>query len=69
MEKGEIRGPVSGPQGLHVFFVQEVKRTDMKSFDDLKEQLRAELTRREMDKQTTQWIDELRKKAYIDLKL
>jgi peptidyl-prolyl cis-trans isomerase SurA len=69
MEKGEVRGPVSGPQGLHVFFVQEVKRTDLKSFDDLKEQLRAELTRREMDKQTTQWIDELRKKAYIDVKI
>jgi peptidyl-prolyl cis-trans isomerase SurA len=69
MEKGEVRGPVSGPQGLHVFFVEEVKRTDMKSFDELKEQLRAELTRREMDKQTTQWIDELRKKAYIDVKL
>jgi peptidyl-prolyl cis-trans isomerase SurA len=68
MEKGEVRGPVSGPQGLHVFFVQEVKRTDLKSFDELKEQLRAELTRREMDKQTTQWIEELRKKAYVDLK-
>jgi peptidyl-prolyl cis-trans isomerase SurA len=68
MDKGEVRGPVSGPQGLHVFFVQEVKRTDLKSFDDLKEQLRAELTRREMDKQTTQWIEELRKKAYVDLK-
>jgi parvulin-like peptidyl-prolyl isomerase len=68
MEKGEVRGPISGPQGLHVFFVQEIKRTDVKAFDDLKEQLRAELTRREMDKQTTQWIDELRKKAYVDLK-
>jgi len=68
MEKGDVRGPVSGPQGLHVFFVSDIKRTDMKPFDDLKEQIRGELTRREMDKQTTQWLDELRKKAYIDLK-
>jgi peptidyl-prolyl cis-trans isomerase SurA len=68
MDKGEVRGPVSGPQGLHVFLVQDVKRTDLKSFEDLKEQLRAELTRREMDKQTQQWIAELRKKAYIDIK-
>jgi parvulin-like peptidyl-prolyl isomerase len=69
MEKGEVRGPISGPTGLHVFYVSEVKRTEIKSFDDLKEQIRAELTRREMDKQTGLWIDELRKKAYIDNKL
>lgn len=69
MEKSEVRGPISGPTGLHVFFVAEVKRTEIKSFDDLKEQIRAELTRREMDKQTALWIEELRKKAYIDNKL
>jgi peptidyl-prolyl cis-trans isomerase SurA len=69
MEKGDVRGPVSGPQGLHVFFVSDIKRTDMKPFDDLKEQIKGELTRREMDKQTTQWLEELRKKAYIDLKV
>lgn len=69
MEKGEVRGPVSGPTGLHVFFVSEVKRNDMKPFEELKEQLRGELRRREMDKQTQQWIEDLRKKAFIDVKL
>ena len=69
MEKGDTRGPISGPQGLHVFHVTEIKRTDMKPFDELKEQIRGDLSRREMDKQTQQWLDELRKKAYIDLKL
>jgi len=69
MEKGETRGPISGPTGLHVFHVVEVKQTEIKSFDELKEQLRAELTRREMEKQTAVWIEELRKKAYIDNKL
>ncbi len=69
MDKGEVRGPISGPKGLHVFYVSDVKRTDIKSFDQLKDQIRGELTRRAMDKQTQQWIDELRKKAYIDNKL
>ncbi|HUQ07517.1 MAG TPA: peptidylprolyl isomerase [Kofleriaceae bacterium] len=69
MDKGEVRGPVSGPTGLHVFFVSEIKRNDMKSFEDLKEQLRGELRRREMDKQTQTWIEDLRKKAFIDVKL
>jgi parvulin-like peptidyl-prolyl isomerase len=69
MEKGDVRGPISGPQGLHVFLVSDVKRTDMKPFDEVKEALKGELTRREMDKHTQQWLEDLRKKAYIDVKL
>ena len=69
MEKGDVRGPVTGPQGIHVFVVSEVKKSDLKPFPEMKEQLTRELRRREMDKQTQTWIDELRKKAYIDIKL
>lgn len=69
MEKGDVRGPVTGPQGFHVFQVTEVKRSDLKPFPEMKEQLQRELRRREMDKQTQTWVDDLRKKAYIDIKL
>lgn len=69
MEKGDLRGPISGPQGLHVFTVLEVKRSDLKTFAELKDQLKAELTRKETEKQTKLWIEELRKKAYFDVKL
>jgi peptidyl-prolyl cis-trans isomerase SurA len=69
MDKGEIRGPISGPRGLHVFHVVEVKRTEIRPFEELKEQIRGDLTRREMDKQTQLWIEELRRKAYLDIKL
>ncbi len=68
MEKGEVRGPVSGPSGLHVFYVGEVEQADLASFEESKEQLRNEIYRREMDKQTQQWLSELRKKAYVDIK-
>jgi peptidyl-prolyl cis-trans isomerase SurA len=69
MDKGDVRGPVTGPQGLHVFLVSEVKKSSLKKFDEMKEQLTRELRRREMDKQTQTWLEELRKKAYIDIKL
>src|SRR4029078_9307423 len=65
MDKGDVRGPVVGPQGFHVFTVTEIKRSDLKPFADMKEQLQGELRRREMDKQTQTWVEELRKKAYI----
>ncbi|MBS1122334.1 MAG: PpiC-type peptidyl-prolyl cis-trans isomerase [Deltaproteobacteria bacterium] len=69
MEKGEVRGPVTGPQGLHVFMVSDVKKSELKPFPEMKEQLMRDLRRREMEKQTQTWLEELRKKAYIDIKL
>ncbi|MDQ3367931.1 MAG: peptidylprolyl isomerase [Myxococcota bacterium] len=69
MEKGDIRGPVTGPQGLHVFHVTEVKNNQIKPFAEMKEQIMRDLRRREMDKQTQTWLEDLRKKAYIDIKL
>jgi parvulin-like peptidyl-prolyl isomerase len=69
MDKGDVRGPVRGPQGFHVFLVTEIKRSDLKPFAEMKEQISREIRRREMDKQTQTWLEELRKKAYIDIKL
>ncbi len=69
MEKGDTRGPVTGPQGLYVFQVTDVKKSELKPFAEMKEQLTRELKRRELDKQTETWVQELRKKAYIDIKL
>ena len=69
MQKGEVRGPITGPQGLHVFYVNEVKQSELKPFPEMKEALMRELRRKEMEKQTQSWLEELRKKAYIDIKL
>lgn len=68
MEKGDVRGPIKGPTGLHVFYVDSVEKTDVQPFDKLETQLRNELYQKEMAKQTTLWLDELRKKAHIDRK-
>lgn len=69
MQKGETRGPVTGPQGLHVFNVGDVQSAALKPYAEMKESLQRELRRRELDKQTAAWVEELRKKAYIDIKL
>ncbi len=69
MEKGDVRGPISGPQGLHVFMVSEVKKSDLKPYAEMKEQITRELRRKETEKQTQTWLEDLRKKAYIDIKL
>lgn len=65
MEPHEVRGPINGPRGLHVFYVSEVHKTDLESFDSMKEKLRNELYQREMEKQNRLWLDDLRNKAHI----
>ena len=69
MNKGEVRGPITGPRGLHVFQVTELERNEQKAFAQMKEQLRNEIYRKEMDRQTKLWLDELREKAHIQVKL
>jgi hypothetical protein len=49
--------------------VSDVKKSELKPYAEMKEQLTRDLRRREMEKQTAVWIEELRKKAYIDIKL
>ena len=69
MSKGEVRGPIESPQGLHVFHVSEVERGTQKPLSEMKEQLRNELFRTELDRQTLLWIDELKKKFHVKTKL
>jgi peptidyl-prolyl cis-trans isomerase SurA len=69
MDKGGVSAPVNGNDGLHVFYVSDVKQSDLKPFAEMKEQIGRDLRRRELDKATQTWVEELRKKAYIDNKL
>ncbi len=69
MQKGETRGPVTGARGLEIFHVSDVQSAALKPYGEMKEQIQRDLRRRELDKQTATWVEELRKKAYIDIKL
>ncbi|MBT8492207.1 MAG: peptidylprolyl isomerase [Deltaproteobacteria bacterium] len=69
MDKGEVRGPINGPQGLHVFHVADIEKSAQKPFEEVKGKIRNQLFRSEMDRQSRMWLEELRKKAHIDIKL
>lgn len=69
MEKGDVRGPISGAKGLYVLFANELKRTEVEPFEKMKDRLASELRRTQLAKLTRAWIEELRKKAHIEIKL
>jgi parvulin-like peptidyl-prolyl isomerase len=69
MGAGEVRGPINGPRGLHVFRVSEVKDSKQEPFNKVKEQIRNELYRTELERQNRLWQEELRKKAHFEILL
>ena len=54
---------------MHVFKVLESKRDAIKPYAEVKDGLQRELYADEMEKQTRLWVEELRKKANIEIKL
>jgi peptidyl-prolyl cis-trans isomerase SurA len=69
MQAGDVRGPITGPRGLHVFQVVETKKETVRGFEEVKEDLREQLYNEELGKQTKLWLDELRKKAHVEIKI
>jgi peptidyl-prolyl cis-trans isomerase SurA len=69
MDSGETRGPVQGPRGLHVFQLVDGKKDTVRPFDEVKDELREQLFQEEMERQTKVWLQELRKKAHVEVKL
>jgi parvulin-like peptidyl-prolyl isomerase len=69
MEKDEIRGPIQGPRGLHIFKLTDVKKEGAKSFESMKDRLRNQLYNEQLEKQTKIWLEEQKKKAHVEIKL
>ena len=65
MRKGEVRGPIKGAHGFHIFQVADTKTTAVKSFKELKKGIKKQLQNRELERQTQIWLKTLRDKAHI----
>lgn len=68
MKVGETSQPVAGPQGFHILRVNDKKTSAAGDFDKVKVSIKNDMWRREVEKKTSEWIEELRRDAYIDLK-
>jgi peptidyl-prolyl cis-trans isomerase SurA len=69
MDAGDVRGPVRTARGWHVLQLVERKATELKPFDEAKDQIRKQLYDQQVEKASQSWIRELRKKAHVDIRL
>ena len=67
MEPGEVTGPVKSPAGFHILKLVSREETGVKPFAEVKNLIISQLTQKEMERQQTLWLKELRKKTFIKI--
>lgn len=66
---GEVTSVVRSASGFHLFKLLARSASHQASFDDAKEPLRRWLEQREMERRYRAYLDDLRKKFYVDIKV
>lgn len=69
MKKNDVRGPLRTDRGYHLVQLLEREESSARSFDEVKDELQNTLYAQKMEKATTAWLAEVRKKAHIDIRL
>jgi peptidyl-prolyl cis-trans isomerase SurA len=66
---GRIVGPVKSPDGYHVIKVLDRRDSGHNSIDDVREEIRQTIYRQKVEKALKDWIEDVKKTAYIEVKL
>jgi peptidyl-prolyl cis-trans isomerase SurA len=68
MDEGDVSDPVRSDQGFHVIKMLKKKSPDVKSFDEVKGEIMADLINEELTRQIDIFLKELRRNTYIEVK-
>ncbi|MCA9537928.1 MAG: peptidylprolyl isomerase [Myxococcales bacterium] len=66
---GGIAGPVRTGFGYHIVRLIDRKKTPPKPFEEVQDELRRELQNKRLAEELTKWIDELKKKAFVETRI
>jgi len=69
LKEGEISSVVETPAGFHILQVTEISAGKVRQFDSVKEEIRRILREQKTEERFKEWTQNLRKEAYIDIRL
>ena len=69
LKMNEIGGPVRTPYGYHVIKAIAIRALPQPSFEASKGRLRQQLRRTRLNAEMQRWVEELKEKAFVDIRL
>jgi len=69
LKEGEVSGLVETPSGFHILQVTERNAGKIRQFDEVKEEIQRTLREQKTEERYKEWSQNLRKGAYIDIRL
>lgn len=67
--KGEITDIIRSPYGYHILRLEEIKGGDPPPLDEVKEEIKRRLILEESQKRYREFVEKLKRKSYIEIKL
>ena len=68
MDSGEISDPIRSDSGFHIIYVEEKTGGEKASFEKAKPTIRRTIYEQKSNKLYRKWIEELKERAYIEIK-
>lgn len=69
MQPGEVSEVVQSSQGLHIFKVTDMRAGSLASFEEIKAQVTEDYYREAVTRLYTKWLDDLKNRAKVEVKL
>jgi parvulin-like peptidyl-prolyl isomerase len=68
LKPGEFSKPVKSKLGYHIFKVEDIEHSGYFSIDEVKEDIKMLILQNKFRERLEEWVADLRKKAYIEIK-
>ncbi|HUH67352.1 MAG TPA: peptidylprolyl isomerase [Syntrophales bacterium] len=69
LKTGEISKVIESPVGLHILVAADRRGAGIKPIESVREEIKAKLEEEKMEKKYDEWMNDLRKKSLIEIKL
>ncbi len=69
LQTGQISDVIESPIGFHILRVTDRRGKGIKSLGAIRDEIKEEITREKMEKKIQEWIQDLRKKSYVEIRL
>lgn len=69
LPRNEISGVIESAVGFHIIQVMDRRGAGLKAIESVREEIREKIDREKMEKRFEEWLEELRKKSHIEMKL